>query len=133
MRDLTTIIQSDDPALRDLDLEPLCEALDLDTLLSQCDQLDRFRRDSDNLYERVRALFFLYAIHRFHLPRKLTSNAEAAHRGSRLIPFKGYGFPLHIKGPNLDQRSFFLLIHTGLHRCRFCAIEQEFKINFSRR
>ena len=24
---------------------------------------------SDNLYERVRALFFLYAIHRFHLPR----------------------------------------------------------------
>ena len=43
----------------------------------------RFRRTSDNLYERVRALFFLYAIHRFHLPLK----PGVAPRG--LIPFNG--------------------------------------------
>src|SRR6185295_14391835 len=36
------------------------------------------------LYERVRALFFLYAIHRFHLPARL----PAASRG--LVPFDGY-------------------------------------------
>ena len=38
--------------------------------LAACAELDAFRRRSDNLYERVRALFFLYAIHRFHLPLK---------------------------------------------------------------
>ena len=42
----------------------------LQTLLSIEIQLDVLRRQSDNLYERVRALFFLYAIHRFHLPNK---------------------------------------------------------------
>ncbi len=30
-----------------------------------------FVRTSNNLYHRVRSLFFLYAIHRFHLPRQL--------------------------------------------------------------
>ena len=45
----------------------------------------QFRRVSDNLYERVRASFFLYAIHRFHLP------AQAGHAGARgLVPFDGY-------------------------------------------
>ena len=50
----------------------------------ECASLDRFRRDSDNLYERVRALFFLYAIYRFHLPLKpgLPSGG--------LVPFDGY-------------------------------------------
>ncbi|MDI7277689.1 MAG: UTP--glucose-1-phosphate uridylyltransferase, partial [Anaerolineae bacterium] len=46
--------------------------------------LDSFRRVSENLYERVRACFFLYAIHRFHLPRQ--EGIEA--RG--LIPYDGY-------------------------------------------
>ena len=47
---------------------PSAATLPLDALLAECAALDRFRRPSDNLYERVRALFFLYAIHRFHLP-----------------------------------------------------------------
>ena len=41
------------------------------------------RRASDNLYQRVRALFFLYAIHRFHLPLKPGVRTRA------LIPFRG--------------------------------------------
>ena len=52
-------------------------------------KLDDFRRRSENLYERVRALFFLYAIHRFHLPEKLRNTPSAANQRS-LIPFKGY-------------------------------------------
>jgi hypothetical protein len=51
------------------------------------------------LYETVRALFFLYAIHRFHLPRALATQALSAmppatapevEAGSGLIPFRGY-------------------------------------------
>ena len=45
-------------------------------LLAACAELEAFRRRSDNLYERVRALFFLYAIHRFHLPGKLPAAAD---------------------------------------------------------
>ena len=39
--------------------------------------LDEFRRSCDNLYQRVRALFFLYAIHRFHLPERRAAIARA--------------------------------------------------------
>ena len=60
---------------------PSAAAASIDQLLAECAALDRFRRDSDNLYERVRALFFLYAIHRFHLP--FASRASAAARSFR--------------------------------------------------
>ena len=69
---------------RDLSLDGLCRGLTIDELLAECQALERFRRDSDNLYERVRALFFLYAIHRFHIPI-LPAAAGPAH-----IPFTGY-------------------------------------------
>ena len=59
-------------------------ARSLSELLAECAALDAFRRASDNLYERVRALFFLYAIHRFHLPQ------QPGRRPSALIPFEGY-------------------------------------------
>src|SRR5690606_30051299 len=61
---------------------------DARALLDACASLDRFRRDATNLYERVRALFFLYAIHRFHLPPRLPSAGSMRRDG--LIPFRGY-------------------------------------------
>jgi len=71
MPDLISIITATDPALRNQPLETACGELSLDALLQECAGLDAFRRRSENLYERVRALLFLYAIHRFHLPDKL--------------------------------------------------------------
>ena len=53
-------------------------------LLVEAGALDTFRRQSENLYERVRALLFLYAIHRFHLPTRSGLNPRG------LVPFKGY-------------------------------------------
>ena len=50
---------------------PCARSLHLDALLAESRELDSFRRSCDNLYERVRALFFLYAIHRFHMPAAL--------------------------------------------------------------
>src|SRR5919112_434229 len=81
---LTQIITSDDPAIRDRSLDAFCRDATLDELLAECAELDMLRRQASNLYERVRALFFLYAIHRFHLPNK----DGVATRG--LIPFEGY-------------------------------------------
>src|SRR5512141_1750702 len=84
MSELIRIITAADPELRNRSLDAFCRSASLAALLEECEALDRFRRDSENLYARVRALFFLYAIHRFPVPGK----PGAAARG--LIPFAGY-------------------------------------------
>ena len=76
MPELVALITTTDPALRDRALEAACGELSLKEMLDQCAALDAFRRHSENLYERVRALFFLYAIHRFHLPGRLLARAH---------------------------------------------------------
>ena len=81
---LINVITARDAETRNRSLDALCRAASQEGLLQECEALDRFRRSSDNLYERVRALFFLYAIHRFHIP----SRPFAASRA--LIPFSGY-------------------------------------------
>ena len=81
---LTDIITASDLQLRNQSIEAFCRAASAKQLLEQCETLDTFRRDCPNLYERVRALFFLYAIHRFYLPLK----REIAAAG--LLPFRGY-------------------------------------------
>ena len=91
MSNLIDIITGQDADRRNQSLESACEGLTLNDLLEQSSSLDSFRRRSENLYERVRALFFLYAIHRFHLPHKLLGRTGAGSGASRpLIPFKGY-------------------------------------------
>ena len=81
MSQLTGIITAGDPAVRNRSLDAFCRGATTEDLQHECEALDRFRRASDNLYERVRALFFLYAIHRFHLPFK------RGMRGQASIPF----------------------------------------------
>ena len=68
---LLALITSPDAAVRDCSLDEVCAQASLDELLAECAALDAFRRTAQNLYERVRALFFLYAIHRFHLPQQM--------------------------------------------------------------
>lgn len=66
---LIDVICSPDPAMRNRPVDAICRGLSKAELLQQAASLDRFRRGCDNLYDRVRALFFLYTIHRFHLPK----------------------------------------------------------------
>lgn len=82
--DLLVTISSDNPDVRDRSLDELCRDLSPEGLLAACSELDRFRRSSDNLYERVRAIFFLNAIYRYHLPPKLPPSTFG------LLPFDGY-------------------------------------------
>src|SRR6266446_8455394 len=84
MIDLIGIITAAEPGIRNQSLERACADLSARQLLEQCAALDAFRRRSDNLYQRVRALFFLYAIHRFHLPPKLDVSTQS------YVPFDGY-------------------------------------------
>ena len=90
---LLPLITSPDDAVRNQSFDAACEKLTLAELITEADALDAFRRTSENLYHRVRALLFLYSIHRFHLPLRLAGNDQP---GS--IPFKGY--------ENLLERRF---------------------------
>ncbi len=64
-------IVSDDEAIRNRSLDSLCRNASLDELLQHAEALDEFRRHNDNLYHLVRSLFFLSAMHRFHIPWRL--------------------------------------------------------------
>lgn len=84
MSELIEIIKSDDDRVRDRSLESVCDHATLQELLDHAYVLDQFRRTESNLYHRVRALFFLAAIYRYHLPKHLKPS-EAGR-----IPFDGY-------------------------------------------
>ncbi len=66
------VILSDDPEIRNTSVESLCQDLSAQALLVEVARLEAFRLETDNLYHAVRALFFLYAIYRFHLPLRET-------------------------------------------------------------
>ena len=109
---LVEIITATEPEVRNRSVEDFCRQAGLTELLAECDALERFRHQSGNLYERVRGLFFLYAIHRFYVPEKLrgaepfadardiqTSSARSPDRergvaevpdAAALIPYDGY-------------------------------------------
>ncbi|MEM8858128.1 MAG: UTP--glucose-1-phosphate uridylyltransferase [Chloroflexota bacterium] len=89
MSELINIITSQDPKIRNQSLDGYCREAMLEQLIQDTAELDNFRRASTNLYERVRALFFLYAIYRFHLPAKLTSSSIEAKTEKNKIPFEG--------------------------------------------
>ncbi len=99
--DLVRIITATDPNVRDTPLESVLSDCSSAALVAACEQLETFRSESENLYERARALFFLAAIHRFHLPAKLASEPDAS---KGLIPFHGY--------EQLLQRRFSEAIDT---------------------
>ena len=64
--------------------EAWCAAADAPRLLTALEDLETYRRTTGNFYHRVRAIFFLYAIHRFYLPAYLRNQAPGR------IPFEGF-------------------------------------------
>jgi len=81
---LIDVITSEDDELRNQSLDTICDRANFGELCEYAKTLDAFWRQTDNLYHRVRCLFFLSAIHNFHLPRHY-------HREhANLIPFDSY-------------------------------------------
>ncbi len=84
MNPLIEIILSENDATRNQSLDSICHDVSIEQLLSHAAALDQFRREADNLYHRVRSLFFLSAIYRYHLPHLLPATQTGQ------IPFSGY-------------------------------------------
>ena len=81
---ITDIIGGEDPAQRDLAVDSWCAGKSLAELLDAADELDTYRKRETNLYHRVRALFFLSALHRYQLPAR----PELPRSGR--IPYAGF-------------------------------------------
>ncbi len=84
MGKLIEIITSEKPGIKDQSLDNFCKTASTEELLAACEELDEFRKTNKNLYHRVRALFFLYAIHRFYLSFRPGISLEG------WIPFEAY-------------------------------------------
>jgi hypothetical protein len=77
-------ITSMDEAVRNRPFTDICESLSNGRLFDACQELEAFRRSTDNLYNRVRATLFLYGACRFYLMESPNFPNEGA------IPFEGY-------------------------------------------
>jgi hypothetical protein len=84
MNPLIETITSPDSRLRDRSIQDLLAGLSTSEVLGASDELETFRQDSRNLYERVRASIFLHAIYRY----RLQDSADLPSGG--VIPFEGY-------------------------------------------
>jgi len=81
---MVDIIRSEDDSVRNQSLDLVCAEANFDQLGEHARSLDLFWRQTDNLYHRVRALFFLSAIHRYHLPKFFDQHSSGN------IPFGSY-------------------------------------------
>lgn len=80
---IETIVSMEDH-LRHRSLKGMCASCDQWQLLNAAAELDRFWRESPNLYHRVRAMFFLSAIYRYEIPQRLSKNSAG------LIPHEAH-------------------------------------------
>ena len=78
------LIESGEAATRDLAIDRWSRGRTVADLLAACAELEAYRRRETNLYRRVRAFFFLTAIHRYHLPACL----DLPRLGR--VPYEGY-------------------------------------------
>ncbi|MEI6466566.1 MAG: UTP--glucose-1-phosphate uridylyltransferase, partial [Verrucomicrobiota bacterium] len=102
--ELIAIIESADPAARDRAMDGWGRGRSVEDLLAACAALDRYRRDESNLYKRVRALFFIAAIHRYHLP----ANPALPRLGR--VPYEGFR---HVLERRFDEAiTVFLAAQT---------------------
>lgn len=100
MNSLTGIITSVNPEVRNQSLESALSGKTANELLIECSELEKFRNENKNLYHKVRALFFLYAIHRFYIPVCTPIGSEA------VTPYKAYE---HILNRRFEEAIKILL------------------------
>jgi len=82
MSPLTAIICSSDPGIKNKSLDDFCQKASLDDLLQEAKELENYRQEEPNLYLKVRALFFLYTIHRYYIPVRFQISYQA------MIPYE---------------------------------------------
>jgi hypothetical protein len=106
---LIDIIASGDPEVRNQSVDEYAKRTATKDLVTECAALEEFWRSNDNLYERVRALFFLYAIYRFHLAQRPEL------QGAGLIPFEATAHLLKRRFEEASETLQRAELSTGLN------------------
>ncbi len=109
MGKLVQMIMSDQPEIRDHSVESFCSVAGMDELVAESKELELSRNQSRNLYEKVRALFFLYVLHRYYFPFMPRAGSKA------IIPYSAYE---HIMNRRFEEAIEMLL-----------AIQEEYGVN----
>ena len=135
MSKLVEIITSKVSEIRNQSLDQFCRGKSMAVLLQECAGLEKFRKESNNLYEKVRALFFLYAIHRFYIPYFSETGKKA------VTPYQAYE---HILNRRFEEAIEILLriqdtkgVNEGLssaladawHKLAFQTLSDQVKIS----
>lgn len=135
MSKLVEIITSKVSEIRNQSLDQFCRGKSMAVLLDECAGLEKFRKESNNLYEKVRALFFLYAIHRFYIPYFSETGKKA------VTPYQAYE---HILNRRFEEAIEILLrvqntkgVNEGLssaladawHKLAFQTLADQVKIS----
>ncbi|MFO0890479.1 MAG: UTP--glucose-1-phosphate uridylyltransferase [Isosphaeraceae bacterium] len=81
---LIETITGDEPGIRDRSVRDLVRGASLAEKLRACQELENFRQECTNLYQRVRASLFLQAIYRYEIQE------DPSLRSTGLIPFDGF-------------------------------------------
>lgn len=123
MSKLVGVITASEATTRDLPLSSFCSSATVEELLAECRSLDAFRLHSENLYERVRAQFFLSAIYRYYLPPHLVTARGAAipHQGVTYLlerrfeeALRSFHHALESNGPSEGIASAMASAYHGL-------------------
>ncbi len=106
-------------AVRNQALELVVRGMPLEVLQEEIEALDRFWRQCDNLYLRVRTLFFLSAICRYHLPELLPARPGK-------LPYLGYQHLLARRFTEAIQEFHKVKEQEGWSDCLSSALAQAF-------
>jgi hypothetical protein len=106
MSKLITIIQSSNPDIKNRSLDDICRNISLEELLNETSELELYRKEEANLYNRVRTLFFLYAIHRFYICENAGTGIEGR------IPFEAFE---HLLKRRFEEAISILLMVQDKH------------------
>ncbi len=101
---LLSLVEGRDSAAAPQYFEQVCRAATRAQLETMAAELEAFRRTTPNFYHRVRAIFFLEAIHRYFLPPHFPADSAGS------IPFEGHQHAL--------ERRFEEAIDTFLRHQR---------------
>jgi galactokinase/mevalonate kinase-like predicted kinase len=115
-------ITSEDSTIRNRSLHGLCAQASPRQLLAWCEELEVFRRGAGNLYERVRATLFLYAIYRFYL----VESPEVPEAGT--IPYEGFNNLLDRRFEEAIARFRTTLAHDGANGALLSALAKSYHL-----
>lgn len=112
-------IKSDEKSLRDKSFDQICGGLSSEDLIEELELLELFRKDTPNLYHRVRACIFLYYGYRFYLQE--SKNFDETGSIDQLvyenILSRNYDKAINLIKKNLKTTGYNSVVFSSLAEC----------------